>query len=209
MTTFDALDLLTANGKRSESENDGHGHESYSTENELSYLIVLLDPKIGNHRRITRGSDPPISLSIPHVVERAVRNGERQLRKRSGQGESAGTEQLPLLQLPKGLEKRERARAQQTQVQRHSQSSHWTEIQREGREPLGTQHQVHPETPPSSPEDLKGGKEKRKKSRAAKLPKAFQRGEKPTAQVEQSLKGEKASFDLIRALLDKLFPLRR
>ena len=62
MTAFDALDLLTANGKRSESENDGHGHESYSTTHELSYPSVLLDPKIGNHKRITRGSGPSKSL---------------------------------------------------------------------------------------------------------------------------------------------------
>ena len=127
MTAFDALDLLTAN--------DGHGHENYSTMHELPYLSVLLDPKIGNHERITRGSGPPKSLSIPHVIERAARNGERQPRKRSRQGNSAATEQLPLLQLPKELEKRERARTQQTTVQRHSHPSRWTEIQREGRKP--------------------------------------------------------------------------
>ena len=151
--------------------------------NELSYPSVLLDPKIGNHERITRGSGPPKSLSIPHVIERAARNGERQPRKRSGQGKSAATEELPLLQLPKELEKRERARAQQTTVQRHSHPSRWAEIQREGRKPLGvgTQHQVHPETPTSSPAHLKGGKEKRKKSQAAKHPKEFPRGKKPTA----------------------------
>ena len=94
LTAFDALDLLTANGKRSESENDGDVHESYSTVNELSYPSMLLDPKIGNHGRITRGSEPPKSLSIPHVVERAVRNGERQPRKRRGQVESAATERF-------------------------------------------------------------------------------------------------------------------
>ena len=33
-------------------------------------------------------------------------------------------------------------------------------------------------------------------SKVAKLPKEFPRGEKPMAQVEQSLKGEKASYDL-------------
>ena len=184
MTAFDALDLLTANGKRSESENDGYGHENYSTVNELPYPSVLLDPKIGNHERITRRSGPPKSLSIPHVVERAARNGERQLRKRSGQGKSAATEQLPLHQLPKEPEKRERARAQQTTVQRHFHPSRWTEIQREGRKPPGTQHQVHPETPPSSPAHLRGRKDKRKKSQAAKLPKEFPRGEKPTAGTE-------------------------
>ena len=183
MTVVDALDLLTANGKRRESENDGDVHESYSTVTELSYPSVLLDPKIGKHGRITRGSEPPKSHSIPHVVEHAVRNGERQPRKRRRQGESAATEQLPL-------------RAQQAKVQRHSHPTCWTETQREGRKPLETQHQLHPKTPPSSPDHLKGGKEKRKKSRAAKLPKEFPRGEKPTSQEEQSLKGEKASYDL-------------
>ena len=206
MTAFDALDLLTANGKGSESENDGHGHENYSTVHELSYPSVLLDPKIGNYERITRGSGPPKSLSIPHVVERAARNGERQPRKRSGQGKSAATEQLPPLQLPKELEKRERARAQQTTVQRHSHSSRWTEIQLEGRKPPGTKHQVHPETPPSSPAPLKGGKEKRKKSQAAKLPKELPRGKKPTLQVEQSLKGEKASCVLYRSASSQTVP---
>ena len=51
-TAFDALDLLTTNGKRSESENDGHGHESCPSASTLSYPSVLLDPKIGNHGRI-------------------------------------------------------------------------------------------------------------------------------------------------------------
>ena len=135
MTVVDTLDLLTANGKRRESENDGDVHSSYSTAIELSYPSVLLDPKIGNHGRIKRGSKTPKSLSIPHVVEHAVRNGERQPKQRHGQGESTATEQLPLHQLPKEMEKRERARAQQTKVQRHSHPSCWTETQREGREP--------------------------------------------------------------------------
>ena len=164
MIASDALDLLTANGKRSE-RNDSHGHENYPAVHELSYPSVLLDSKIGNHERITRGSGPPKPLSVPHIVERAAWNGERQPRMRSGQGKSATTEQLPLRQLPKELEKRERASAQQTTVQRHSHPSRWTEIQKEGRKLPGTQHQVHRETPPpSSPAHLKGGKEKRKKS---------------------------------------------
>ena len=81
MTASDALNLLTTNGKRSESKKDGHCHENYPTVNELSYPSVLLNPKIGNHGRITRRSGPPKPLSVPHVVERAVRNGERQPRK--------------------------------------------------------------------------------------------------------------------------------
>ena len=167
-----ALHLSTANGKRIESESYDHGHESCPIAHELSYPYVVLDPKIGNHARITRGGGPPKALSIPHVVERAARNGENQPRKRSGQGESAANEQLPPRQLPKELKKRERARAQQTKVQTLSHHSRWTETQREGRKPPGTQHQVHHETPPE------GRKEKRRKSQTAKPPEGISaRGE--------------------------------
>ena len=66
MTGVDALDLLTANGKRRESENDGDVHGSYSFVTWLSYPSVLLDLKIGNHRRITRGGrDSEVSLDSP------------------------------------------------------------------------------------------------------------------------------------------------
>ena len=114
ITVVVALDLFTANGKRRERENDGDVHRSYSFVTELSYPSVLLDLKIGNHGRITRGSETPKALSIPHVIERAVRNGERQPR------------QLPLRPLPKEMEKRERACVHQTTVQRHSHPSRWT-----------------------------------------------------------------------------------
>ena len=103
MTVIVALHLLTVNGKRRESENDGDVHGSYSTVIELSYLSVLLDTKIGNHGRITRGGETPKSLSILQVVERAVRNGERQPRQRRGKGKSVAKEQLPLRQLPKEI----------------------------------------------------------------------------------------------------------
>ena len=126
MTGVDALDLLTANGKRRESENDGDFHGSYSNVTRLSYPSVLIDPKIGNHGRITRGGETSKSLSIPHVVERAVRNGERQLRQRRGKGESAASGQLPLRPLPKEKEKRERAQSHQTTAHRHSHLSRWT-----------------------------------------------------------------------------------
>ena len=109
MTGVDALDLLTANGKRSESENYGDVHESYSFVTWLSYPSVLLDPKIGNHGRITRGGKTLKSTSISHVVERAVRIGERQPSRRRGKWESAVSGQLPLRPLTKEKEKRERA----------------------------------------------------------------------------------------------------
>ena len=53
---------------------------------------------------------------------------------------------------------------------------------------------MHPETPPSSPAHLKGGKKKKKKTQEAKLPKKFPRKGKSKAQKEQSLKGEKMSY---------------
>ena len=191
MTVVVALYLLTANGERRESENDGDVHGSYSSVTELSYPSVLLDPKIGNNGRIIRGGETPKSLSIPHVVERAARNVERQPRQRRGKGESDASGQLPLRPLPKEKGKRVRAHAHQTKVQRHSHPFRWTEIEREGREPLETQH-------PASPAHLTGGKKKKRTSQPAKLPKEKTRGEKPVAQKEQSLKGEKASYDLCK-----------
>ena len=114
MTEVDALDLLTANGKRSESENYGDVHESYSYVTWPSYPSLLLDPKIENHGRITRGGKTTKSPSNSHVVERAVRKGERQRSWRRGKRESTASGQLPLRPLPKEKEKRERALAPQT-----------------------------------------------------------------------------------------------
>ena len=101
MTGVDALDLLTANGKRSESENYGDVHESYSFVTWPSYPSLLLDPKIENHRRITRGGKTPKSPSNSHVMERAVRIGERQRSRRRRKRESTASGQLPLHPLPK------------------------------------------------------------------------------------------------------------
>ena len=116
--------------KRSESKDDGHGHESCLTESELYDPSLSLDPKIGKHGRIEQGSGPPKLLSTHHVAERAVMSREKQPRKRRGQGESVATEQPPPPQLPKGLKRQRRAHAS---------------VEREGTKPPGTQHQVHPE----------------------------------------------------------------
>ena len=94
-TTSDALDCLTTNGKRSGSENDGHGHESCPIENGLHDPFLFLDPKIGKHGRIENGSGPSKHLSSHHVTERAVMSGEKQPRKQRWQGESAANEQPP------------------------------------------------------------------------------------------------------------------
>ena len=147
-TASDALDHSTANGKRSESENDDHGHESCPIENGLYDPSLFLDPKIGKHGRIENGGGPLKLLSTHHVAERAAMSGEKQPRKRRRQGESAATEQPPSLQLPKELKRQRRARAQQTNVQTLFHPSRWTEVDQEGRNPHGMQHQVHPEAPP-------------------------------------------------------------
>ena len=143
MTACDALDRLTANGKRSESENDGHGHDSCPTESELYDPSLFLDPKIGKHGRIEQGSGPSKLLSTHHDAERAVMSREKQPRKRRGQGESAATEQPPPPQLPKALKRQRRATDECPET-----------LEREWRKPPGTQHQVHPETPPPTPTPL-------------------------------------------------------
>ena len=116
-TASDALDHSTSNGKRS--ENNGHGHESCPTESGLYDPSLILDPKIGKRGRIEKGSGPPKLLSAHHAAERAAMSGEKQLRKRRGQGESAATEQSPPLQLPKELKRQRHTRMQQMNVQRH------------------------------------------------------------------------------------------
>ena len=74
-----------------------------------SYPSMLHDPKIENHGRITRGGKTTKSPSSSHVVERAVRIGERQRSRRRGKRESTASGQFPLRPLPKEKEKRERA----------------------------------------------------------------------------------------------------
>ena len=208
-TASDALDRLTSNGKRSESENGSHGHESCPTESGLYDPSLFLNPKIGKHGKIENGSGPPKLLLTHHAAEHAAMSGEKQPRKQCGQGESAATEQPPPLQLPKELKRQRHARAQQTNVQRHFHPSRWTEVEREERKPHGTQHQVNPrDTSPSYPAPLKGGKKRRRKSRAAELPKKFSLGAKPPAQGEQRLKGVIFKF-LISSLFSKKFPLRQ
>ena len=67
----DALDCLTASGKRSESESDETGHENCPTASGLDDPSVLLEPKIGKHGRNENGSRPPKTLSTHHLTERA------------------------------------------------------------------------------------------------------------------------------------------
>ena len=146
-TASDALDRSTMNGKHSESENNGHGHESCPTENGLYDPSLFPDPKTGKHGRIENGSGPPKLLSTHHVVECAAMSGEKQLRKRCGQGEYAVTKQPPSLQLPKELKRQRCAHAQQTNIQRHFHPSRWTEVEREGGSLTGCNTRYTPRPP--------------------------------------------------------------
>ena len=79
----------------------GSGPKTGPTREALSYPHAHHDPKIGNHERIKRGSEPPKASTIPHVVERAARNGESQPRSVVGIKKTTANEQLTLRQLPK------------------------------------------------------------------------------------------------------------
>ena len=170
-TASDALDRSTANGKRSESENDGHGHESCPTESGLYDPSLFLDPKIGKHRRIEKGGGPSKILSTHHVTERAAMSGEKQPRKRRGQGESAATEQPP-----DGAEETE-ARSHATDECPETLPPLSLDRGRAGEEAL---RDATPGAPRDTPPPLLkcGKKKKRRKSRAAGLPKKFSRGAK-------------------------------
>ena len=144
--------------------------------------------------RIKRGSKRLKTPSNSHVVERAVRIGESQQTRRSWKRASAAREPTPAPPPPEGGGE-------------EGASPHATDKCPEALPPLSTdqsraggveaplkKHKVHPETPPSSPAHLRGGKKKKKKTQEAKLPKKFPRKGKSKAQKEQSLKGEKMYY---------------
>ena len=62
----------------------GSGPKTAPAREALSYPHEPHDPKIRSHERIKRGSEPPKAPTIPHVVERAARNGESQPRSVAG-----------------------------------------------------------------------------------------------------------------------------
>ena len=132
-----ALDHLTASDKQSESENDGTSHDSCPTESGLCDPSLFLDLKIRKHGRIENGSGPPKTFLTHHVAERAAMSGERQPRKRRGQGASTANKQPPAPQLQKGLRRQRLARVHQTSDQRHFHPSRWTNVKWEERKPHG------------------------------------------------------------------------
>ena len=182
MTGVDALDLLTANGKRSESENYCDVHESYSYVTWPSYPSLLLDPKIENHGRInTRWQDSEVTLEFPRCGTCGENWGERP-KSEARKKDSTASGQLPLRPLPKE-EKEKWERAPDDSPEAPPPLS--LDLDRAGGEEAPqTKHQVHPETPPASPALLRGGKKKKKKkkSQEVKLPKKFPRVGKSAAQ---------------------------
>ena len=164
---------------------------------------MLHDPKIENHGRITRGGKTTKSPSNSHVVERAVRIGERQRSQRRGKRESTASGQLPLRPLPKEKENRERAPDESLEAPPPLA----LDLDRAGGEeaPPQTKHQVHPETPPAL---LRGGKKKKKKTQEAKLPKKFPRGEVGGAEGTEP-EGQEDVLRNVSTLLHKKFPLSR
>ena len=138
---------------------------------------MIHDPKNENHGRIIRGGKTTKSPSNSHVVERAVRIGERQRSQKRGKQKAYSERAAPTSPAPEGEgEEGARPRAPDNSPEdRHPSRS--TEIEREGRKPPQTKHQAHPETPPASPALRRGGKKKKKKYQEAKLPKKFPRGE--------------------------------
>ena len=166
-----------------------------------SYPSMLHDPKIENHGRITRGGKTTKSPSNSHVVERAVRIGERQRSWRRRKRESTASGQFPLRPLPKEKEKRERAPDESLEAPPPLA----LDLDRAGGEEAPqTKHQVHPETPPAL---LRGGK-KKKKSQEAKLPKKFPRGEVGGAEGTEP-EGREDILRNVSTLLHKKFPLSR
>ena len=107
-TGVDALDLEPRTGRGARATTTAKP-TSYSYVTWPSYPSMLHDPEIENHGRITRGGKTTQSPSNSHVVEHAVRIGERQRSRRRGKRESTASGQLPLRPLPKEKEKRERA----------------------------------------------------------------------------------------------------
>ena len=156
---YHAPDLLTVNWKRSES--DETGHERDPTGSGLHDPSVILGPKTGKHGKNENRNGLPKTLPTHHIAEHAVMSGESKPKTgRSPQG-TAVTEPLLDPQPPKGQRRQKRARTHRQSHQRHFHLSHSQHGEREERQHHGQQHKVHPETPPSHPAILKGGRKKK------------------------------------------------
>ena len=141
MTAFNALDLLTANGKRSESENDGHGQRKLLDRERA--LLSCRAPRSEDREPLednTRERTSEVSLNSPRrraCGEEWGETTEEAERAREVRCERATPPSLA----PAGA-REAGARPRATDDSPEA---------REGRKPSGTQHQVHPETPPPLP----------------------------------------------------------
>ena len=151
-------------------------NENHPTVNELSYPLVYHDPKIGNHGRIKRGSDPPKSPTIHHVVERAASNGERQPRSVAGiKKDHCDRATRPSL-APKGASE---ARACSLATDKSPEALPPLSLDLD---PAGGEEAPRDtilgasRAPSSTPDHLKGGKEKRKKAQFRNTRRSFRAG---------------------------------
>ena len=133
-TEVDTLDLLTTNGKRSESDNHRDIHELLPRDLALLSSHVPRSEEREPREDNTRWQDYEVSLEFSRRGTCGENWGRQRSRKR-GKKKPTASGQPPPRPLPKEKEKRERARAPQTIAQRHRHPSRSTEIEREGRKP--------------------------------------------------------------------------
>ena len=187
------LDLLTANGKRSESDNNGDVHELLLRDLALLSFLAPRSEDREPREDNTQWQDYEVSLEFSRRGTCGENWGET---TKSEAREKGSLQRAGSPHFARSRRRRRSRSAPQTTAQRPHHPSRSTEIEREERKPPQTKHQVHPETPPASPALLRGGKKKKKKSQEAKLPKKFSLVGKSAAQKEQSLKVENTSYAL-------------
>ena len=144
--------------------------------------------------RIKRRSKRLKTPSNSHVVERAVRIGESQQTRRSRKKGVCSKRANSRAPTTRRRRRRRSEPARDRQMPRGTPAPLAGPSRAGGEEAPQKNTRCTPETPPSSPAHLKGGKKKKKKTQEAKLPKKFPRKGKSKAQKEQSLKGEKMSY---------------
>ena len=154
----------------------GSGPKTAPTREALSYPHEHHDPKIGSHERIKRGSEPPKAPTIPHIVERAARNGESQPRSVAGIKKDRCDRATYSSPAPEGASE---ARACSRATDNSPEALPPLSLDLNpagGEEAPGTKNRVHTEPPTSTPDHLKGGKEKRKKAQLRNPRRSFRAG---------------------------------
>ena len=204
-TGVDALDLLTANGKRSESDNHNDIHEQLQRDLALLSFHAPRSEDREPREDNTRWQDYEVSLEFSRRGTCGENWGETtksEAREKGVYSERAvPTSPAPEREGEAGARPRRKPRGTSTPRARPRSSGR-------GGSPPQTKHQVHPEIPPASPALLRGGKKKKKKSQEAKLPKKFPRGEVGGAEGTEP-EGREDVLRNVSTLLHKKFPLSR